>query len=580
MPLLNQKRTRIVVGVLAASVIATGAVTAYAFKTIFQRPGEGALRFVPANALMVATLDLSPSPQQALVFKKIDDALARNELAGKLDASIIDVMATGEAAKDLRDLTLRSGAVAMLPPSEGDKPEKAGFVGFIGLKDGPAAAAALRKHGKAMFFRGTQAYKLKDGPLMMVVDNLLAVSDEAKNLNLIEQVAEGAPNILSNKDFLEGRSRIDQDANFMLMVSPGIEGFVRDSVKELKLQGKMLTHWVGVSMAIRDNGIGIVANGKVNGAEIPGYMKVAATPLLRSDLFDVLPSGAYGLIAASAPVTLFDYFEDFMKGETSFKEGLTGFEKEMKDNTGMDLRQDVLANLRGDAIFVAYPTYGEKGGIDVLAVVDDQNGAKPAAAVDKLMAWVEEQTEKEKQPMPFTLEKIGDDRVYVLSGKPADEMKQGMKIEDPTFKGDLITKDKTVAFGLVGNNLMVSSSKALLLRAMVVYKSKQGGLSGDEAWQGSKALVADTQHMMAFSLARIGQGVLNTMNVEKMDEAGRKQAQDITSMLSSMVEPLSMRSLIKEDGYATSMFIPMEYDKMIDLVGTMFKETAKKPALR
>ena len=72
------RRRRISRTVMVGAFVALSLTSLYAFRSVFGRPGENAMALIPANALIAGSIDLRPGPAQALMFKNIDDALARN----------------------------------------------------------------------------------------------------------------------------------------------------------------------------------------------------------------------------------------------------------------------------------------------------------------------------------------------------------------------------------------------------------------------------------------------------------------------------------------------------------------------
>src|SRR5690349_23182110 len=95
-------------GLLVLSVLC-----AYAFKTIFARPGEASLQYVPDSALLVASIDLSPSPQQALTFEKIEHAL---DGAGvhDVDKTLTSMLPLGPTGELVKSYVQRNGSLALL----------------------------------------------------------------------------------------------------------------------------------------------------------------------------------------------------------------------------------------------------------------------------------------------------------------------------------------------------------------------------------------------------------------------------------------------------------------------------------
>jgi hypothetical protein len=573
MPILATRTSRWLLGTAVVGLIATGGAATYAYKTFFQRPGEGALRLMPAETMMVATVDLSPSPAQTLLFKRIDDALARNDMADALQGSIIDLIADNAAGKAIRGYAQRSGAIAILP--EAVKGQGPRIVGFIGLTDPEAVRAALRKHAPASFWRGTQSFRLGRAHAS-VIENYLVLCDDAKTAHEIERVSEGAPSLLQNASFVSARKEVDADANLMVMISPAFlemataaeEGGQGISAFGLPAGTKVMTDWMAISLALRDNGLALVANGKIDGKEIPGYLKFAAAPLLRPDLFQVLPRGAYGFYAASAPAALYDWIDEVFAKDKGYREGRDGFAEEMKANTDLDLQTDVIGNLRGTTVFAAYPSADGKGGLDLLALMDDREGSKPAAAVRKLVESANRESTKGGGPAMFAQSEVDGAILYSLDGEAQEGFSEIFQPgEDGMIKGDVLGQDKTLVIALVGDSILVSTNRDLLKRGIAALKSHSNPIAEDEAFASLKNVPQEAQHAIAFHLGRIAEGVASTLDLEKMDAKGKQQVEDIVGMFRSMKEPMVMTALSRSYGYKSVFFMPMDYDKLIDLIG-------------
>src|SRR5271154_3173636 len=69
-----------------------GGVGVLAYRHFFQRPGEAAINLIPADALMVATLDTSPSPGQTLIFRRISDALHQEGIGPEFDRQVTSAL--------------------------------------------------------------------------------------------------------------------------------------------------------------------------------------------------------------------------------------------------------------------------------------------------------------------------------------------------------------------------------------------------------------------------------------------------------------------------------------------------------
>ena len=80
---------------------------------LMQRPGEMAVRLIPADALLVVTLDTTPSKEQLGVFNRIHQALVREGLETKVDEALGELVDKSPIARDLRPHIRTSMAFAM-----------------------------------------------------------------------------------------------------------------------------------------------------------------------------------------------------------------------------------------------------------------------------------------------------------------------------------------------------------------------------------------------------------------------------------------------------------------------------------
>ena len=101
-------------GIVALLCLALGALAVYHF--VFQRPGEGALRLIPRDALLAATLDTHPSPQQAALFRRIDTAMARERAGAELNRAISEATRDAPLIREIRPYLGGSFAFALLKP--------------------------------------------------------------------------------------------------------------------------------------------------------------------------------------------------------------------------------------------------------------------------------------------------------------------------------------------------------------------------------------------------------------------------------------------------------------------------------
>lgn len=572
-PPVRRRRIFARVGVAVGAVAVLG--TAVAFNTLFARPGEDALRLIPANALVVGSADLSPSPNQTLVFKKIDDALSRTGLDKKIDGALTDLVAHGPAGEKIRPYAKRGVAFAMLAPEKQSEQFDPGqnAVALFGISDGAEVAKILKQYGKPAFWRGTRFHTLQpEGPGLMVVEDVLVVG-MGPALHKVEQVADNKiDSILERPDFVEERAKIDSDANLVLCMAPEAwKTFGKDAPKETAgfLDSQK---WMAFGLTVREGGIAISFSGEYDATKAKWLKPFDTMAPLREDLMTVLPKGAYGFAALSQPSKYFESFELAMGQEKDGRKMVSELERDLSKEIGISMRQDVLPAFQGNAIIGFYPSpeSNNAAGVDLLVVVDDQNGAKASALAERLRERFEQEMAEEGEESPFVVTKDGDVTRYLLADQMASELQDSLYEEfsgDGTVKADILTKNKTIAFALVGHNVVASSSVKLLNQAIEGLKTQENGLETDPLWKGrSKDLIQGQQTLLTFNIARMVEGFENSINVQKWDENG-KTVKEVIDVLKDLKDPFVLKSQTSGSKMSMGLFIPMDYDKLIDLIG-------------
>lgn len=583
-PGVRKRRTITRIGLAFGAVAVIG--TAVAFNTIFARPGEDALQLVPSNALMVGSLDLSPSPTQALVFKKIDDALTRNGLDKKLDSALTDLVTQGSTADKIRAYAKRGAAFAMLPPekSSGSFDPGESAVAFFPVSDGPAVEKILSTEGKPAFFRGTRYRQMPgSGPGVMVVNDFLVVG-MGRALHQVELVVENKQDsILENSEFVAERAKIDADSNLMVFIAPKAwEVFSADAPKEAKdLMSSQ--KWMAMGVALRDGGIALSFNGEYDSSKAKWLQPFASMKPIRDDLLSVLPEGAYGFTALSQPSKYFESFELAAATEKDGKKMIAELERDLGKETNLSLRQDVLPAFQGNAIIGFYPNAGGSSaeGADILLVVDDQNGAKAAALAERVRERLEQEIAQNGEQDPFEMTEVDGVKRFTLAAQATAELQEGLNesmTNDGPVKPGVMSKDKTITWALVGQTVVASSSTKLMDKAIASLKSKQSSLEADALWKGRTGeLVRDQQVLLAFNVARIVEGVENSLDMKKLGE-NDKTPQEVVNVLKGLTEPFYIKTATSNGRSSLGLFIPMDYDKIIDLVGKNIDQPAS-PAI-
>jgi hypothetical protein len=237
----------------------------------------------------------------------------------------------------------------------------------------------------------------------------------------------------------------------------------------------------------------------------------------------------------------------------------------------ISLRQDVLPAFQGNAIAALYPSESSEkvGGIDVLVVIDDQNGAKAGPLAERIREAAEQSmSENGGDKNPFEVSTDGDIKKYRLVGEAEDSLREGLtNVDDKVFNSDLLAKDKTITWAIIGNTVVASSSTKLLDRAIANLKNPTAGLSTDALWSPyEKTLLDGSQTISAFNLSRMAEGFENTLHIDKMGDE-KETVQEVVDILKTLKEPFRIQAKTTEGESTMKLFIPMDYDKLIDMIG-------------
>lgn len=546
----NKAMRRRVLSYGLLALAATAAAGGLAVHRLLDRPGESAFAFIPANAKGVASFDLVPAPDQVLAFKNIDSMISQASDGKSADpAALIGSMLPDPALKPLTDQIDRSVAFAWLPPQTGTKEgfEDVDGVAFVALKDAAAFERVLRAKGKPDKFGGTSFYWLapkKMGdlkPAIMVHGGYAMVTDKPWILDKVGRVIRGEDKPITDVPaFAAARERALSSSNLLVLVSPEVA------------KGD---DWGVASMAIRDGGMEFAVSGQSNDETV---RKAGSLVPLGSDVLAGLPRGAYGFFAMAQPGPAVALAGEALDEPT----------KSMKEEMEMDLKTDVLPALAGNFAVAFYPSFGPDAGLDLLVSMDDANGADPATLARKLERFLEEKIEEGKPSGDEWRVKIAADGADAsrLADEPTDEIRDGIRgMEKSFFRPLTLSRNKTIAWAMVGRSVLFATSQSLLERAVAARRAPSAavGLSGDAALGARPETAADGQFALAISMKRLAEGIRNTVDPSHMSPASATTYRKTLSLYDNVTEPLAIRAQMSADGHFRSyVSIPFDWSKL------------------
>jgi hypothetical protein len=383
-------------------------------------------------------------------------------------------------------------------------------------------------------------------------------------------------------EFASARMSLDADANLMVFFNPSMLK-VMDPKNDRLAKVADSIGFVALGVAVRDGGIALSVHGTMDPDKFTALKALADMKPLRADLYKVLPSGAYGAVAVAQEGTVLDAAMS-MTADLGAKDDLEKFQKDFAKATGVDLENDVVPGLQGDIAIALYPSerYGT-GGLDVLAMVDDQNGADPAKVAEKLRASLDKMFEDQQKKGPL-MEKADDSEgvTWTLAPNVEQDLRDGLEkaFDAPEINGEMLSVGKTVVFTTRGKTVFLSTSRKLMERALNTYKTGAGSVAEDVAF-AQPGVLEGSQDVMVFNLAKIARGVAATLNFDKMDKDAASTMQGILGMFDALDTPLYGKGRISSTTMSGTLFIPLDYDKLADFIGAeMRKNDASSPAMK
>ena len=439
---------------LVLAAMGTGGV--YAYRHYFHRGGEAATQLIPADALVVVTIDAVPSANQVSVFKRIADACKSEHLDTTLEEMIGRAQGSSPLARDLRPFATGNAAYALLKTGANGANGTNGGSGITGsmgiapqgdsawlvaVSDAPHVQEALNRDAQKNTANGLDYYTVGgETRCMAVMGAYLVTADKPEDLARIEAARKGeTPAISTSPDYQQARTALPPDSNMMLFVSAnaltpnsesapnansGASGSLLDSVRNPMQR----TRYLAMGFAIHDKGIDSVM---LMPAEPPvgaDGQEISHIAPFDTNLFSKMPSGAYGILALSQPGKYYHYANALASMDSHYRQSLNESVQSFERETGLNLTRDVLPAANGNVALAIYPDADNPGqSVDGLLVMDDANGADPAALADRVRSYVErESTRRGGQAWRYTSENRSGVLVWTLNPEAQNEIQRSL----------------------------------------------------------------------------------------------------------------------------------------------------------
>ena len=619
---------------LTLLVCGAGAGSVMAYRHYFRRPGEQAIAQIPADALLVVTLDTNPGPDQVLLFKRIQDAVKTSGLNANLDEIMKQMAAPPPADKDDEDedAPAKPGApAAPAAPVKADDPgalyrETRPFlkdnyafalfkkpsgnmdaVGFVAINDRAKVLEILNKDCEKKKF-GTMSYFAMPNAGMCAAlrNDYLLLSDAPQAFQWADGVRMNrARSVDSLPEYQQARAALPADASLMVFASPTALREVNHQIQTASARNTPAynleahgTKWAALSLTLRDTGVAFDYALPEDASTMDALKTLANIAPVSPDVLKQLPAGAYGVMTYSQPGKYYDVFTQAVsedkKTDKEVKKSLAEFRKE----TGMDIVSDIVPAFGGAVTLAVYPDANNpNGAADGVVLISDTNGADPATLTAKVRTLVEKESgKKNKADTIRFIPKQHDGVTYWYLDTPSEQrlseslngmagspstrrtLQRGIAFNDVDEEDDgtdptVYVKDKTIAYAQVGKSVLFASSKKMLEEAVTTYTGHEGSLADDPGFAAmQKAMMPGAQNFVMIHVGHIMERIRPEIaRALKDDDTGI--AADIVDMFGSPDAGILIAS--RYDGKIASgtILLPLNYEKMLQVVSKAAKKT-------
>ena len=383
----------------------------------------------PATALGMVSVNLSPSIEQKRNLLSIARQFpgAQSKVKGEFDDARNELLDTLfedsglDFKTDIEPWLGKEAAVAVLPPGDADAPL---ILAMVQTDDEDKARAAIAKATKEGDFDGVYG----------IVDDFVVIStqdNEVDNQPALDQIVAQAKKddggLAKSAEFtnvvdqLHGDRLVlgwidTKDSLAVLEDLGGLEDLVKQFGNDATAVGFDLH---AEQKAVVFQGVA-AAKGAASGSDLELTRSLPASTLAAFTSFGI------GKSVAKALVGLDD------SGEGDLLAGL-------EEQTGINLENDVLSWMQGEAVLVAGAVRGDQPFPDFALVVEPTDKAKAEAGLAKIRSALAE------QDLTMDEQSIGGTTAYVLSVEPVPGIQPAMALfpdrfvlaNSPAFLGDL-----------------------------------------------------------------------------------------------------------------------------------------------
>jgi len=526
----------LVLAVVGTAALVGGGTLAY--KYVFARTGELAASLLPADAILVVTIDTNPSERQLKTFTEISDVLKDAKFGENLDFMTDKLIKNDQLASKLRPYLTQNMAFGGWRTGE----KKFDGAAIISI-DNPGKVSEIISGSKK-----TKEVALK------VIDRYLIIASDATVIARIEDVKAGRSEAVTKTDrFVAARKSLPEDANFMLFFeSEKLQKAMQasmESTKSLGYQG-----FCAMSATVEPDGLAFHQYGetKFPSKEIEALYNDLRP--IRTESILGMPNKAYGIFAFTGIDKYVRTIEKSFSQDETLGSTWTDGVQNIEQSSGLSVEGDILPALEGTFVVGGYPGAGEEGkDFDLVMAIQHDDPAKLAEVATKLRNKISEAAAESKDVSEWTESTFEGAKLWTL--------KRAVPAETSS-----LMDQKTMVYAEAKDGLVLGSSEAVVKRAL-------------QSKNGIDDLSSDPGFTTAFSKGLKSSLFTMTVNFPRIMKAfepalreSMKDRKEIADDLMKLFGDAMISTMTYEKG-VTKMytFLPLDWSAFSQLVGGAMK---------
>lgn len=529
---MNKKSGKgLAISLAAFALVGGGGV--FAYKYIFNRPGESAIALLPADCGVIITLDTNPSERQVTVFRKIGDTLDKNHFAANFDSMATKFMQDNPVVSKLRPLLTNNFAIGRW--NVGSTLDHG--VVIVSLKDAAAAQKIIDESEK---FRGTS---------MKVIKGYLVFSDKEADCARVQNVVDGkVDSAVTVNEFGDARKALPEDANLMVFASYDKIG--KGNEKQFKVG---TNGYLAFSATIEDEGIAFDSYGISKPTEDKLTKLMDKLQPMDEATYKGLPRGAYGALGFTGLSISIEAMRLSLGQSSETREAWDNGVKSFEKSSGLSLDEDLIPALSGTCALAVYPgASGKPEDLDVVLAMQNEDPDHLKAVAAKLREKSSQIDAEAAEPLKWSTGSI-EGNVFWNLVIPANSQPA-----DGPFKG------KSLAYVETETGITFGSSVDVIRKSVASSKGV-GDLANDPGY------AAAWSHEVKGSYSTFVLNLNRIMNAFKpsieRSSGNSKDVQDWMNLFGSSTDALVLSAKI-ENGITTGKgFLPLDWEAAARLMG-------------